>query len=126
MVGHHVAQRAGLFVERAAAFDAQRLGGRDLDVLNVIAVPHRLEHGVAEAEHHDVLHRLFAEVVIDAIDRVLVEDVGDDFVQLLRAFQIAAERLLQDDARPAFAILGQTGFAETFTMGGANDAEVEM
>ena len=114
VIGHHVAQRAGLFVERAAAFDAQRFGRGDLDILDVIAVPYRLEHGVAEAEHHDVLHRLFAEIVIDAVDGFLVENVRDDFVQLLRALQVAAERLLQNDARPAFAVAGQAGLAQPF------------
>ena len=35
MVGHHVAQRAGLFVEFAALFDADRLGGGDLDMVDM-------------------------------------------------------------------------------------------
>ena len=52
--------------------------------------------------------------MVDAVDGLFVEDAGDDLVQLLRALEIAAKRLLQDDARPAFAIAGQTGFAKTF------------
>ena len=47
---NHVAQRAGRFIERRAAFDAQSFGGGDLDVIDVIAIPQRLENSVAEAE----------------------------------------------------------------------------
>ena len=39
----HVADRAGLVVERAAALDAEALGHRDLDAGDVVAVPDRLE-----------------------------------------------------------------------------------
>ena len=39
MVLHHVAQRAGLLVVAAAALDADRLGHRDLHVVDEVAVP---------------------------------------------------------------------------------------
>ena len=101
VVGHHVAQRTGLFVKGRAALDAEGFGGGDLHVLDVVAVPHRLEDGVGEAEDQDVLHRLLAEVVIDAIDVLLVEDLEDGFVEGAGRFEIAAEGLFQNDARPA-------------------------
>ena len=53
--------------------DAELLGHGDLDVVDVAAVPDGLEDGVAEAQRQDVLHRLFAQVVVDAEDLVLVE-----------------------------------------------------
>ena len=73
---HHVvlddvAQRAGLLVERAAAFDAESFGHGDLHIVNVVAFPDRLEDAVGEAEDQEVLHRLLAEVVIDAEDLAL-------------------------------------------------------
>ena len=101
MVLDDVAQRAGLVVEVAAALDADRLGHRDLDGVDVAPVPDRLEEAVAEAEDGEVLDRLLAEVVIDPIDLVLVEDGGDLAVEGLGAGQIGSERLLDDDARPA-------------------------
>ena len=61
-------------------FDAEALGHRDLHVLDVVAVPDRLEERVGEAEVEDVLHRLLAEVVVDAEDALL----GEDAVQRLR------------------------------------------
>jgi hypothetical protein len=40
---HHVAQRAGLVIERAASLDAELLGHRDLHVTDAAAAPQRLE-----------------------------------------------------------------------------------
>ena len=42
--------RPGLFVELAAPLDADVLGHGDLHVVDVLAVPERLEDGVAEAD----------------------------------------------------------------------------
>ena len=69
MVLHHVAQGAGMFVERAAAaFHADRFRGRDLHVIDILAIEQRLEDGVAEAKRQQVLHRVLAQIVVDAID----------------------------------------------------------
>ena len=72
----HVAQGPGLFVVRAAVLHAQRLGGGDLHVVHVAAVPDGLEDAVGEAQHQEVLHRLLGEVVVDAVHLPLVEDLG--------------------------------------------------
>ena len=82
MVRHHVPQRAGLVVEFAAALDADRLGGGDLHMIDMVTVPNRLEHEVGEPQDHDVLHRLLAEEVVDAEDLVLVDDPEDLLVEL--------------------------------------------
>ena len=98
MVLDHVADGAGLLVVGRAAFDAEGLGDGDLDVVDVLAVPDRLEYAVGEPEREDVLHRLLAEVMVDAIDLFL----GRRPASLARApRRVPAERLLDDDARPA-------------------------
>ena len=73
MVRHHVAQCAGSFIEVPASLDADRLGGRDLDGVDVVAVPERLQDAVAEAERHDVLDGFLAEEMVDAIDLRLAD-----------------------------------------------------
>ena len=45
------------------------LGHGDLHVVDRQVVPERLEQGVGEAQRDQVLHRLLAEVVVDAEDR---------------------------------------------------------
>ena len=68
MVLDDVPRHAGLLVELAAALDADLLGDGDLHVVDVLAVPERLEDAVREAEDEEVLDRLLAEVVIDPED----------------------------------------------------------
>jgi hypothetical protein len=101
-----VAEDAGLFVEAPAPFDADRLRHRDLHVVDVAAVPERLEDAVAEAEDEDVLRRLLAEVVIDAERLPLAEDLRDLLVQRLGRLEVPAERLLDDEPRPGAAVHG--------------------
>jgi len=49
---------------------------RNLHMVDVVAVPERLEDGIGEAKDHDVLHGLFAQVVVEAVDLPLLENVG--------------------------------------------------
>ncbi len=100
-----VARGAGLLVERAAVLDADRLGHGDLHVVHVAPVPERLEDAVAEAEDHQVADRLLAEVVVDAIDLRLAEDLADLAVEPLRGVQVVPERLLDDDPPPAAVVM---------------------
>ena len=83
MVRHHVAQRAGGVVEAAAMADAELFVDRDLDMIDVIAIPDRLEHAVGEAQHQDVLHRLLAEIMIDPVDLMFVDEFQQFAVQRL-------------------------------------------
>ena len=78
MILDHIADGAGFLVEFAAAADVEVLRHRDLHAADVVAIPDRLEKRVGEARIENVLHRLLAQVMIDAEDRlfgkVLVQD----------------------------------------------------
>ena len=100
MVGHHVAQRAGLLVELAAALDADGLRRGDLDVVDVLAIPQRLEQAVGKAQRHDVLDRFLAEEMVHPVDLMLLQRLQDLGVERLGRGQIVAERLLDHDAPP--------------------------
>jgi predicted nucleic acid-binding protein len=69
----HVPERARLLVEGGAAVDRERLGDVDLDVVDVVSVPDRLEQAVREAKRQDVLDGLLAEEVVDPEDLLLGE-----------------------------------------------------
>ena len=103
MVGHHVAQGAGRVVELAPPADADRFGGRDLDMVDVAAVPHRFDHRVGEARHHDVADRFLAEIMIDPVDLGLVHQLQQALVERPRRGQIVAERLF-DQQPPKSAL----------------------
>ncbi len=74
VVLHHIADRPRFLVIAAAPFQSDVLRHCDLHMVNIAAVPYRLEDAICQAEDEDVLHRFFAQVVIDAVDLFLFED----------------------------------------------------
>src|SRR5262249_19853455 len=82
-----------------------RHGG--LDVIDVVAVPDRLEQSIGEPQNENVLDRFLSEVVIDAIELVLVEDIEQVVIELARRREIRAERLLDDDPTPGAVFLAR-------------------
>ncbi len=80
----HVAVRAGLLVEAGALAEAERLGNVDLDVIDEVAVPDRLEQAVGEAEGEDVLRRFLAEEMVDP------ENLASENTSCSRAFSATA------------------------------------
>jgi hypothetical protein len=109
VVLHDVAGGADAVVVAGTAAEADVLGHGDLDVVDVARVEQRLEDLVGEAEDHDVLHGLLAQVVVDAEDRGLGEDRVDRPVQLLGGGLVTPEGLLDDHPPPAGVAVGQPG-----------------
>src|SRR5690349_16864162 len=85
-------------------FHPQRLRCCDLDMVNILAIPDRLDDGVGEPEGEDVLHRLFAEIVVNAIDLLLVYGPTNHCIESLCAGGIPSKRLLDDKTCPALAL----------------------
>ncbi len=97
MVLHDVAQRAVVIVIGPAPARANGLGDGDLDMLDGILVPQRLEQCVSEAQREQVLHRLLAEIVVDAEDAVFGEGGFQRLLDLQARGKVVAERLLDRD-----------------------------
>ena len=99
MVDDDVPQRADRVVEVAAILDAEVLGHRDLDALDVVPVPDRLEHRVREPEVDDLLEAHLPEVVVDSHELRLVDVLMQLVGELACRCLVVAERLLDDDPR---------------------------
>ena len=52
-------------------------------------------------EHHEVLHHLLAQIVIDAVDLFLSEEGGEVSGQLFRALKVVSKWLLYDHPVPS-------------------------
>ena len=65
----------------AAAFHTHRFGGGDFHVVNVVAVPDRLEQRVAKAENQNVLDSLFSKVMVDSVHIFFIECLVDHCIQ---------------------------------------------
>src|SRR6476620_1117514 len=96
-----VAGGADTVVVSAATTESDVLGHGDLDVVDVVGVPDRLEHLVGEAKRQHVLHRFLAKVVVDAEHRRLGEHAVHQMVERFGAGKVVAERLLDDHPAPA-------------------------
>lgn len=105
MVLDHVTGRADAVVVPRASTEADVLGHCDLNVVDVVRVPDRIEQLVREAQSQNVLDGFLTEVVVDTEDRVLGEHLVDDGVQFASALEVVAERLLDDDSSP-LTVLG--------------------
>ena len=99
MVLDHVADRARLFIVTAAPFHAERFRDGDLHMIDVRVIPIRLQQNVGEAQRHQILNRFLAEIMVDAENVALAEHAADHVVDRRRALAVAADRLLDDDAR---------------------------
>ena len=97
----HVAQGAGAVVVAGAPLDPARLGVGDLHVVDVVAVPQRLEQQVGEAEDEDVLYGALPEVMVDAVELVLAVVAVQALVERLGALEVVAEGLLDHEPPPA-------------------------
>mmetsp|Transcript_5526 Transcript_5526/g.9576 ORF Transcript_5526/g.9576 Transcript_5526/m.9576 type:complete len:218 (+) Transcript_5526:1206-1859(+) len=73
----------------------------DLDRLDILAAPQRLEHQVGEAQHDQVLHQLLRQVVVDPVNLVLGEVAAERLRKEAGRLGVASEGLLDDGARPA-------------------------
>ncbi len=112
MIGNHVAQGPGRLVIAAALLDADRLGGCNLYAVDKVSVPQGFGDGVGETEDHEVLHGLLAQIVIDAVDLLFIENLLEITIQLFRGSQVSSERLFHDHPSPfAFLFLRESGLA---------------
>src|SRR5690348_12652162 len=119
MVRHHVLEGAGRFVKGAAMLDADGFGSGDLHMIDIGAIPKRLDHAVRETEDHQILDSLLAEVMVNAKNLLFGQYLLDVLVQLLRGFEVVAERLFDDHASPLAAFLpGEANFAQLLNDGG--------
>ena len=100
MILKHVAEDTGRVIEAGPMADVDGFGHRDLDVVDVIAVPQWLENGISETEEQDVLRRFLAEIVVDPVDLTLIEYGVHGSIQGLSRGEIRAKRFLDDHPSP--------------------------
>src|SRR5207244_413769 len=94
------AQGASRIIVTATLLDADGFSHGNLHVINVAAVPDRLENSVGETKSQNILDGFFAQVVIDAVDLLLLHDLEQLLVQGLRRVQVATKGLLDNDPPP--------------------------
>ena len=95
----HIAHRAGFVIIRAAPANPHGFGHSDLDMIDVVVVPQRLEQHIGKADRHQVLHGFLAQIVINPVNLGFGKIGGKGLIQRAGGVQIAAKRFFHHDAR---------------------------
>src|SRR5690606_34388165 len=90
---------ASFIVVSTAIFHTKLFCHRYLYMVDVVPVPYGLKHRIRKAEGKEILYGFFAEVVIDPIDLIFLEDAAQQFIQCASGFEVVAERLLNNNTR---------------------------
>src|SRR6202030_3260426 len=98
MVLDDVADRAGFIIEGAPALDPEVFSHGDLNALDVVAIPERLQQRVRKAKEDHVMHRPLSKIMVDAEDGFLLKACEQDPIEFLRRRQVMSEGLFDDDA----------------------------
>src|SRR5690606_38184621 len=94
---YHVSESTGAFVIAATIFDSSLFRHRDLHRINVIPVPERFEQGVCKTKSQDILHSLFAEIVVYAVNLFFLEVLRKHLIKLYSSLFIMPKRLFDDN-----------------------------
>src|SRR4029079_11129747 len=98
VVLHDVANGAHFLVKGTSAFDTHFFRHRDLYAVDDRWVPERFEERVGEPEIEEVLHRLLAEIVVDAEDGVFREHAVQRARERHRRSEIPPKWFFHDEA----------------------------
>ena len=77
MVLHHVLQRADPVIIGDAALQPDRFGDGDLDMVDRLCIPQRLEQHIGKAQREQVLDGFLAKIMVDAEHMVLGKGIAD-------------------------------------------------
>ena len=88
-----LAQLTDAIVVSPSPFNADLFSNRDLHVVNATLIPLGIDKAIGKSQHQKVLHRLFAQVVIDSVDILVIEKLSECFIDLSRRIEALANRL---------------------------------
>lgn len=80
MVLDHIPQGTGAIIVAAPVANPQLLRYRDLHMVNIGSVPQWLHQGVCKTESHNILYRLFTQVMVYPVDLLFGKDAGQQLV----------------------------------------------
>ena len=107
MILDHITHDPGGIVIAGTGPNAFGFSHSDLHVINIVVIPDRFEARIGETEDQHVLDRLFPQVVIDAVELLLTDDLEQLAIQRPRGRGIMPKRLFDNDPPPAARALEQ-------------------
>src|SRR5690625_8029206 len=97
MILNHISERARLIVVPASVLNIYCFGDRYLDIVDVISIPEGVKDSIRKPEGQNILHRLFAQVVVDPKNLTLFKVSRQVIVKSSCTFKDPAKRYCNHD-----------------------------
>src|SRR5690625_225708 len=97
MILNHISERARLIVVPASVLYIYCFGDRYLDIVDVISIPEGFKDSIRKPEGQNILHRLFAQVVVDPKNVTLFKVSRQVSVKSSCTFKVPAKRLFNHE-----------------------------
>ena len=94
-------------------------------MVDILGVPQRLEQDIRKADRHQILHRFFTQIMVDAVNLAFVKMLGQCCVQGFGGGQIMTKGLFHHNPRiRARNCMGVQTFGQIAEQGG-RDREIK-
>src|SRR5690625_7429451 len=90
MILNHISERTRLIVVPVSVLNIYCFGDRYLDIVDVISIPEGFKDSIRKPESQNILHRLFAQVVVDPKNLALFNVSRQAFVKGSCTFNLPA------------------------------------
>ena len=80
MILHHIAHSTRRVIISTATINRDGLGDGDLDIVDIMIIPKRLEQNIGKAHGHQVLYGFFTQIMVDTVDLPLIKVLGQNLV----------------------------------------------
>src|SRR5690625_252367 len=108
MILNHISERTRLIVVPASVLNIYCFGDSYLDIVDVISIPEGFKDSIRKPESQNILHRLFAQVVVDPKNLALFKVSRQVIVKSSCTFKVPAKRLFNHESA-FFGIPAQAG-----------------
>src|SRR5215831_11724690 len=98
MILDHVTQGSSLLIVASTGANAFVLSHRNLDMIDVFLIPQRFEDGIGKTHNQEILDGFLAEIVIDAKNLALIDDLHQSVINGAGAGQVPAQWLFHNEA----------------------------
>ena len=103
MVLHHISDNPVLVKVSSTSKCSERFFECNLDARYAISIPGRPKDHVPKPETEEVLHHFLAQVVVNPVQLLLLEQLLKVITQVSRAGRVTAKRFFNNDASPTSA-----------------------
>ena len=97
MILYHISEGSGRLIVCPTIPDRERFTHGDLDIVDIMMIPYRLEKNIGKPKCEDILYSSFRHIVIDTIDLLFRKKWNEGMMERSGTLEISTEWLLEND-----------------------------